>query len=96
MTYWVLADAPPTGEDPLGALIVRLAAASEEPQLLTFHLDDVGAAAGRATDLVDPNSGSGHGAGNARSDVLSGCRWKRITSVGRHERLSVPPWRLNG
>ncbi|MEU6167020.1 maleylpyruvate isomerase N-terminal domain-containing protein [Streptomyces tanashiensis] len=53
-SYWEVADAPPTGEDPLDALTVRLAAAYEDPGLLKFHLDDVGAAAGRAAVLADP------------------------------------------
>lgn len=53
VTYWAVSDTPPTGEDPLDALIVRLAAAYGEPGLLTFHLDDVGAAAGRAATLAD-------------------------------------------
>lgn len=53
VTYWKLG-APPTGDDPLDALIVRLAAAYEQPGLLKFHLDDVGAAAGRAAGLADP------------------------------------------
>ncbi|WP_052864303.1 maleylpyruvate isomerase N-terminal domain-containing protein [Streptomyces niger] len=53
-TYWDLADAPPTGEDPLDALIPRLAAAYGEPRWLKFHLDDVGSAAGRAAGLADP------------------------------------------
>src|SRR5215211_1409463 len=48
VTYWNIADTPPTGDDPLDALIVRLAAAYEQPGLLTFHFDDVGSAAGRA------------------------------------------------
>lgn len=51
ITYWEVADGPPSGDDPLDALIVRLAAAYEQPSLLTFHLDDVGAAAGRAATL---------------------------------------------
>ena len=55
VTYWEVADTPPTGEDPLDALVVRLAAAYEEPRLLKFHLDDVGSAAGRAAELVDPD-----------------------------------------
>jgi hypothetical protein len=46
VTYWVVADAPPTGDDPLDALIVRLAAAYQQPRLLKYHLDDVGSAAG--------------------------------------------------
>ncbi|MFH8569296.1 maleylpyruvate isomerase N-terminal domain-containing protein [Streptomyces sp. NPDC017993] len=53
VTYWNLVD-PPTGEDPLDALIPRLAAAYGEPRLLKFHLDDVGSAAGRAAELADP------------------------------------------
>ncbi|MFF9778895.1 maleylpyruvate isomerase N-terminal domain-containing protein [Streptomyces sp. NPDC013978] len=52
-TYWQVANDPPTGEDPLAALTVRLAAAYEDPALLKFHLDDVGAAAGRAAGLAD-------------------------------------------
>ncbi|MGY1433749.1 maleylpyruvate isomerase N-terminal domain-containing protein [Streptomyces reniochalinae] len=52
--YWTVADRLPTGEDPLDALTVRLAAAYEDPHLLTFHLDDVGSAAGRAAELADP------------------------------------------
>lgn len=55
VTYWNVAGAPPTGDDPLDALIVRLAAAYQEPRLLTFHLDDVGSAAGRAAGLADPD-----------------------------------------
>jgi len=54
VTYWHVADEAPTGDDPLDALIVRLAAAYEEPHLLKFHLDDVGSAAGRAAELADP------------------------------------------
>jgi hypothetical protein len=54
VTYWDVAAAPPTGDDPLDALIVRLAAAYGEPRLLKFHLDDVGSAAGRAAELADP------------------------------------------
>lgn len=56
VTYWNVEDRPPTGEDPLDALTVRLAAAYEEPRLLTFHLDDVGSAAGRAAELADPGA----------------------------------------
>ncbi len=52
-TYWDLVG-PPTGDDPLDALIPRLAAAYGDPALLKFHLDDVGAAAGRAAELADP------------------------------------------
>jgi hypothetical protein len=54
VTYWDVTATPPTGENPLDALIVRLAAAYEEPWLLKFHLDDVGSAAGRAAELADP------------------------------------------
>jgi hypothetical protein len=54
VTYWTVSDKPPTGADPLDALIVRLAAAYEDPALLKFHLDDVGSAAGRAAGLADP------------------------------------------
>ncbi|NUS24516.1 MAG: maleylpyruvate isomerase family protein [Streptomyces sp.] len=54
VTYWHVADEAPTGDDPLDALVVRLAAAYEEAGLLKFHLDDVGAAAGRAAELADP------------------------------------------
>lgn len=54
VTYWEVSRTSPTGEGPLDALIVRLAAAYQEPRLLKFHLDDVGAAAGRAARLADP------------------------------------------
>ncbi|MCL6736158.1 maleylpyruvate isomerase N-terminal domain-containing protein [Streptomyces neyagawaensis] len=54
VTYWTVTHEPPSGDDPLDALIVRLAAAYEEPALLKFHLDDVGSAAGRAAALTDP------------------------------------------
>jgi hypothetical protein len=54
VTYWKVSGTPPTGEDPLDALTVRLAAAYEDPGLLKFHFDDVGSAAGRAAELVDP------------------------------------------
>ncbi|MEV5302287.1 maleylpyruvate isomerase N-terminal domain-containing protein [Amycolatopsis methanolica] len=56
LTYWEVSDEPPTGEDPLDALTVRLAAAYGEPWLLKFHLDDVGSAAGRAAELADPSA----------------------------------------
>ncbi|MEU3057730.1 maleylpyruvate isomerase N-terminal domain-containing protein [Streptomyces griseus] len=55
VTYWTVSDTPPTGDDPLDALTVRLAAAYQDPGLLTFHLDDVGSAAGRAARLADPD-----------------------------------------
>ena len=54
VSYWDIADQPPSGDDPLDALTVRLAAAYQEPRLLKFHLDDVGSAAGRAAELADP------------------------------------------
>jgi mycothiol maleylpyruvate isomerase-like protein len=56
VTYWEVADTRPTGDDPFDALVVRLAAAYEEPWLLKFHLDDVGAAAGRAATLANPRA----------------------------------------
>jgi hypothetical protein len=55
VTYWEVAGTPPTGDDPLDALTVRLAAAYGDPALLKFHLDDVGSAAGRAAELADPS-----------------------------------------
>uniref|UniRef100_A0AAU1ZZX6 Maleylpyruvate isomerase N-terminal domain-containing protein n=1 Tax=Streptomyces sp. NBC_00093 TaxID=2975649 RepID=A0AAU1ZZX6_9ACTN len=54
VTYWDVRTEPPTGDDPLDALIPRLAAAYGDPALLKFHLDDVGSAAGRAAQLADP------------------------------------------
>ncbi|WP_369241659.1 maleylpyruvate isomerase N-terminal domain-containing protein [Streptomyces sp. R21] len=53
VTYWDIVEVP-TGDDPLDALTVRLAAAYGDPALLKFHLDDVGSAAGRAAELADP------------------------------------------
>ncbi|MFI6494201.1 maleylpyruvate isomerase N-terminal domain-containing protein [Streptomyces sp. NPDC050564] len=53
VTYWDILEVP-AADDPLDALIVRLASAYEEPWLLKFHLDDVGSAAGRAAELADP------------------------------------------
>ena len=55
VSYWDVTETPPTGDDPLDALTVRLAAAYEEARLLKFHLDDVGSAAGRAAELCDPS-----------------------------------------
>ncbi|WP_331720359.1 maleylpyruvate isomerase N-terminal domain-containing protein [Streptomyces sp. NBC_00209] len=52
--YWTLLPEPPTGDDPLDALIPRLAAAYGEPRLLKHHIDDVGTAAVRAAGLADP------------------------------------------
>ncbi|MCV7068988.1 maleylpyruvate isomerase N-terminal domain-containing protein [Mycolicibacterium farcinogenes] len=54
LTYWEVSGTPPTGEDPLDALTVRLAAAYQDTGLLKFHLDDLGSAAGRAAELADP------------------------------------------
>ncbi|MFB9893807.1 maleylpyruvate isomerase N-terminal domain-containing protein [Planobispora takensis] len=58
VTYWKLVETPaaenPAAEDPLDALIPRLAAAYGEPRLPRFHFDDVGSAAGRAARLADP------------------------------------------
>lgn len=53
-TYWTVGAARPTGTDPLDALVVRLAAAYEDPALLRYHLDDVGSAAARAAESADP------------------------------------------
>ncbi|KAA8885449.1 maleylpyruvate isomerase family protein [Nocardia colli] len=55
VTYWNVVE-PPTGDDPLDALIVRLAAAYQHPELLKLHLDDLGAAAGRAALLANPDT----------------------------------------
>ncbi|MFM9591218.1 maleylpyruvate isomerase N-terminal domain-containing protein [Streptomyces scabiei] len=55
-TYWHVTNEPPSAEDPLSALTVRLAAAYEDMTLLKFHLDDVGAAAARAAELADPTA----------------------------------------
>lgn len=55
VTYWDVVETP-AGDDPLDALTVRLAAAYGDPALLKFHLDDVGSAAGRATELADPDA----------------------------------------
>lgn len=63
--YWKLVE-PPTGDDPLDALIPRLAAAYGDPALLRFHLDDVGSAAGRAAELADPAARVG-----TRDEVLT-------------------------
>ncbi len=55
VTHWDVTETPPTGDDPLDALIVRLAAAYEQPRLLELHFDDVSSAAGRAAVLCDPS-----------------------------------------
>lgn len=64
-TYWKLVE-PPTGEDPLDALVPRLAAAYGEPRWLAFHFDDVGSAAGRAAVLADKGARVG-----TRGEVLT-------------------------
>lgn len=66
VTYWDVVATPPTGDDPLDALTVRLAAAYQEPWLLKFHLDDLGSAAGRAAELADPDRRVG-----TRGEVLT-------------------------
>ncbi len=66
VTYWDVVTTPPTGDDPLDALTVRLAAAYQEPWLLRFHLDDIGSAAGRAAELADPDRRVG-----TRGEVLT-------------------------
>lgn len=54
LTYWDVTATPPTGADPLDALIVRLAAAYQDPALMQFHFDDLATAAGRAAERVEP------------------------------------------
>lgn len=54
LSYWTPTPVPPDGADPLDALVRRLAAAYEDPALLRHHLEDVGAAAGRAALLAHP------------------------------------------
>ncbi|WP_338784768.1 maleylpyruvate isomerase N-terminal domain-containing protein [Streptomyces sp. DG1A-41] len=81
LTYWELSDTPPTGDDPLDALTVRLAAAYEEPHLLKFHLDDVGSAADRAAALADPGLRVG-----TRDEVLT---------VGDYLSTYVMEWTLH-
>jgi Mycothiol maleylpyruvate isomerase N-terminal domain len=81
VTYWNVADAPPTGDDPLDALIGRLAAAYQEPRLLKFHFDDVGGAAGRAAELADP-------------DLRVGTRGEVLT-VGDYLSAYVMEWTLH-
>jgi hypothetical protein len=81
VTYWDVADTPPTGDDPLDALIVRLAAAYEQPWLLKFHFDDVGAAAGRAAVLAD-------------EDLRVGTRGEVLT-VGDYLGAYVLEWTLH-
>ncbi|ASK65932.1 thioesterase [Brachybacterium avium] len=55
LSFWTPRPAPPEGSDPLGGLTVRLAAAYEDPALLRQHLENVGAAAGRAALLAHPD-----------------------------------------
>ncbi|MEU6683314.1 maleylpyruvate isomerase N-terminal domain-containing protein [Streptomyces sp. NPDC046832] len=81
LTYWEVSDTPPTGDDPLHALTVRLAAAYEDPDLLKFHLDDVGSAAGRAAALADPAARVG-----TRDEVLT---------VGDYLSTYVMEWTLH-
>jgi uncharacterized protein (TIGR03083 family) len=81
LTYWEISDTPPTGDDPLDALTVRLAAAYGEPHLLKFHLDDVGSAAGRAAALADPGLRVG-----TRDEVLT---------VGDYLSTYVMEWTLH-
>ncbi len=52
--YWDVGTVPPSGDDPLDALVVRMAAAYGEPWLLKHHVADVGSAAGRAAEMSDP------------------------------------------
>ncbi|MEV1065714.1 maleylpyruvate isomerase N-terminal domain-containing protein [Streptomyces sp. NPDC050263] len=80
VTYWDLVE-PPTGEDPLDALIPRLAAAYGEPRWLKFHFDDVGSAAGRAAELADPHARVG-----TRDEVLT---------VGDYLSAYVMEWTLH-
>ena len=54
LSYWTPSPIPPDGTAPGDALTVRLAAAYEDPALLRAHLDDLGAAAGRAALLAHP------------------------------------------
>ncbi|MFH8520115.1 maleylpyruvate isomerase N-terminal domain-containing protein [Streptomyces gelaticus] len=81
VTYWDIAATPPTGDEPLDALTVRLAAAYEGPGLLKFHLDDVGSAAGRAAGLTDPGLRVG-----TRGEVLT---------AGDYLRAYVLEWTLH-
>lgn len=81
VTYWEVSSTPPSGDDPLDAVTVRLAAAYEEPWLLKFHLDDLGAAAGRAAVLADP-------------DLRVGTR-DEVFEVGEYLRAYVMEWTLH-
>lgn len=55
LSYWTPSPDMPDGQDPHDALIVRLARAYEDPGLLRHHLEDLGAAAGRAALLAHPD-----------------------------------------
>lgn len=52
LSYWTPTPTPPGGTSPHDRLTVRLAAAYEDPGLLRDHLEDLGAAAGRAALLA--------------------------------------------
>ena len=80
VTYWELVE-PPTGEDPLDALIPRLAAAYGEPRWLKFHFDDAGSAAGRAAELA------GHAARVRTND--------KVLTVGDYLSAYVLEWTLH-
>lgn len=80
VTYWEVVE-PPTGDDPLDALTVRLAAAYEDPALLKYHFDDVGSAAGRAAGRADP-------------DALVGTR-DQVLTVADYLRAYVLEWTLH-
>ncbi|ATG50404.1 thioesterase [Brachybacterium vulturis] len=55
LSYWTPHPIPPDGSEPLDALTVRLAAAYQDPDLLRGHLEEVGAASGRAALLAHPD-----------------------------------------
>ncbi|MDN5601429.1 MAG: maleylpyruvate isomerase N-terminal domain-containing protein [Dermabacteraceae bacterium] len=55
LSCWTPSPTPPDGTAPEDALTVRLAAAYEDPALLRNHLEEVGAAAGRAALLAHPD-----------------------------------------
>jgi biotin carboxyl carrier protein len=84
VTYWKLVE-PPTGDDPLDALIPRLAAAHGDPSLLRFHFDDVGSAAGRAAGLTSKDPADALRDGSAMDD------WRRmITAQGGDPDAPLP------
>ncbi|GGL53738.1 maleylpyruvate isomerase [Streptomyces anthocyanicus] len=95
VTYWQVVE-PPTGDDPLDALIVRLAAAYEQPGLLKFHLDDVGSAAGRAAALADPASRVGTQgqvltAGDYLSAYVLECSLHHLDLIAHLPEAAPPP-----